>query len=135
MPVGGDWGREVVSFECKNCGQCCGPIPLRNWELDSIKSALWEISGDDKQRIKQQKRDALTCILWDAENKRCLIYRHRPLVCRQYGQVHEMPCPNNEKPCVLISGEKELHGSQRPGEYLVGILSLNIGWRELEAAR
>jgi len=84
---------------------------------------------EERERIKAQQREPLTCILLNTENKRCSVYDYRPLVCRQYGQIRELKCPNNPG-LKLKSGRKE---TMRVMHYdIAGILGMNIGWKELE---
>ena len=63
------------------------------------------------------------------DTMRCSVYRFRPLVCRQYGLIRELQCPNN-RGLNLRSGkmqtEKVIKGT------FAGILSEDIGWAELE---
>lgn len=121
-------------FQCRNCGKCCGPIPLLDWELVEIRRAVRNLPVEERERLKHQKRERLTCPLRDIENRRCAIYEARPLICRQYGHYEGLKCPNNKgvKLKSRKQGYKEFEVASRKGEYLVGILGGNIGWRELE---
>lgn len=117
-------------FKCKQCGGCCGPVPLAKTELTQVKTIIKLTSPSELERLKSQPREPLTCILFDTEGKRCSVYSSRPLVCRQYGQVKELQCPNNPG-LRLKSGRKEFE-KVAIGK-VVGILSVNIGWKELES--
>lgn len=117
-------------FVCTQCGECCGPIPLFKTQLEKIKLTVRNMSQDERERLKNQNREELTCILLDTETKRCSVYHARPLVCQQYGKIRELRCPSN-KGIELKSGRKETAKSL-VGESLAGILSEDIGWRELE---
>jgi len=120
----------VAKFKCRNCGDCCGPIPITEDELNRIKTALSEIEPAEIDRVKAQERGDLTCILRDTENKRCLVYRVRPFLCREFGHVSGMKCPQNPrvpfKSRFLAYKELEKNGE------MIGILSQTIGWGSLE---
>ena len=117
-----------MKFNCKQCTECCGPVPLTKPELAVIKQAISVMSREERERIKGQPRELLTCVLLDTENKRCSVYSYRPLICRQYGQIRELKCPNNQG-LRLRSGQKE---SMQIGRYnIAGIMSMTIGWNEL----
>jgi Predicted Fe-S-cluster oxidoreductase len=116
-------------FTCKQCGGCCGPVPATKTEFEAIKQVVNSMSQEERKRLKDQDRGELTCILLDTENKRCSVYNARPLICRQYGQIRELQCPNN-KGLRLKSGRKETMKYTRFN--IAGILSFDIGWKELE---
>ncbi len=120
----------MAKFKCRNCGGCCGPIPVTESELNQIKTALARIEPAEIDRIKAQKCGRLTCILRDTENRRCLVYHARPLLCRQFGHVSGMICTKNPRAPVKsrFLAHKEL---EKNGE-IIGILSLTIGWGKLE---
>lgn len=135
MGVGeGEYGKgergEGVKFDCKQCGCCCGPVPITKPELMVLQAGIDLISQEERDRIKSQHRDLLTCILLDLETNRCSVYNYRPLVCRQYGQVRELQCPNNQG-LKLKSGKKEIMQISRYD--IAGILGMNLGWKELES--
>lgn len=116
-------------FNCKQCGGCCGPLYLTKNQIETLKSVIKAMSKDEVDRLKRQYRDPLDCILLDTDTKRCSVYHFRPTVCRQYGQIRELQCPNN-KGLGLKSGkmqtDKIIKGT------FAGILSKTIGWKELE---
>lgn len=122
----------MSKFECLNCGECCGPIPLVNSEFIKIRKAIKSIPIEERERIKKQGRNNLSCILRDVKNKRCIVYSNRPLVCKQFGQVHQLKCPKNKNAITLIDGHKEIEASGILKEDAAGILSFDIGWNELE---
>jgi len=119
-------------FICKQCGGCCGPIPLMKNQLDVLKSAIKTMRKNEIEILKLQDRDKTTCILLNMDTMRCSVYHFRPLVCRQYGLIKELQCPNN-RGLNLKSGktqtEKVIKGT------FAGILSEDIGWTELEILR
>lgn len=115
-------------FTCKQCSGCCGPIPLMKNQLDILRSAIKTMSKDEIDKLKRQGRGNLTCILLDTDTNRCSVYHFRPLVCRQYGQIRELQCPNN-RGLNLKSGKTQTDKVIK--STFVGILSEDIGWKEL----
>jgi Fe-S-cluster containining protein len=84
----------INNFKCKkNCGECCGPIP--------ISKELFEKHKDKIQReIKQIVGDFyltedLKCIFLNKETKKCEVYEDRPQICRNYGigKNDALSCP------------------------------------------
>lgn len=75
-------------FECHNCGNCCGPVPITYQERDKIQRFLK--SHPDIAREAKQKALSLTCVFRDKKNKKCLIYSCRPEICKLF------QCSNND---------------------------------------
>lgn len=121
----------IKPFECKNCGSCCGALPLMDWQLAKIIEALRKLPPKQLNRIKRQKRPGLTCPLRDMEKKRCAVYESRPLLCQRYGHVEGLQCPNNSTN-FLLPGLPEFMNDQKPGEQIAGVLGAMIGWPQLE---
>lgn len=88
------------------------------------------MSNKQRERLKNQKRDRLTCPLRDIEKKRCSVYSVRPKICELYGYVEGLRCPNNpESPLISRAvANFELRGIQGA----VGVLGVDIGWKQLE---
>lgn len=115
----------MKSFNCSNCGECCGPVPVNKWELNRIKKHLEKLPKSQIERLKNQKRSQFTCIFRDVENNSCGIYKIRPEICKMFGFYEGMVCPRNPEHATI--GRKE--GQERIGtEETVGILSLQITW-------
>ncbi|MDR7856027.1 YkgJ family cysteine cluster protein [Tissierella sp.] len=74
---------------CSNCGECCGPVPANKKEIENIKKYL-----KDNPELMNQLGEvrSLTCMLRDEEEKKCLIYPVRPLVCRLMGVAEGLVC-------------------------------------------
>jgi Fe-S-cluster containining protein len=121
---------KVATFICQNCGECCGLIPVSGEELRRIREAINQMSREERERLKTQKRDKLTCPLRDIEKKGCAVYKARPQVCRMQGHVDRMPCPHNPNAPVMTKAT-ELMYLNGIGE-AVGVLGIDIGWKELE---
>lgn len=76
--------------ECSGCGQCCTALlPLFRTEFKEIERLV------RKRKIKPCRHDVgipysgqidfdLTCPFRDNVNRKCIIYDHRPLVCRNF---------------------------------------------------
>ena len=69
--------------ECSNCGECCtDTLPLSTDEIVKIRNYV------NKHKIKEQRHITsnidMTCPFRDNLNKKCLIYKVRPLICRNF---------------------------------------------------
>jgi hypothetical protein len=119
----------IASFICQNCGHCCGPIPLRDWELSRLKKTAQEMPQETREKLKHQHRHHLTCILRDEESRMCSVYNSRPSVCRIMGTTAGLPCPMN--PSAPLSSREQGRTEMGGGKF-VGVLGLDIGWSERE---
>lgn len=72
---------EVSDFVCHNCGECCGPVAIREEERRRIEGFLKK-HPSVRERIKH-KTPSLDCVFRDDE-KGCLIYPCRPQICKAY---------------------------------------------------
>ena len=74
----------TVGGKCSNCGECCSNLlPLSVGEIKTIKNYI------KKHGIKEQRHNAMigtdmTCPFRDDANKKCLIYKIRPQICRAF---------------------------------------------------
>lgn len=75
---------------CRNCGKCCGVIPVTDDELTSIRSYLE--SHPFSRRYASQHTGHITCPFRDDKMKCCLIYEVRPVICRLFGVTEGMQC-------------------------------------------
>lgn len=80
--------------KCTNCGQCCGPIPIGDNELKKIIAFLKNVPESEKERLRNQPREYLTCEFRDTEKNNCFIYEVRPTICRLFGVTAGLDCPN-----------------------------------------
>jgi|GEM_PF-3457022 Fe-S-cluster containining protein len=85
-----------MTWTCREgCGECCGPVRIPVSIYDRFihlaqKDPDIEIrSGGHVFAVCQD----LLCVFLDRETKKCVIYPHRPPVCRQYGRIPALPCP------------------------------------------
>ncbi len=79
------------NFVCKRCGECCKPVVLiTKEEINLIKAAGFSdfLTLDpihpENGYVAIKKNDDGYCIFFDKNNKKCIIYRVRPDVCRLY---------------------------------------------------
>lgn len=117
-----------MAFQCKNCGECCGPVPVTGQELADIRSEIKKMPELERNRLMKQKRPPLTCLFRDMEHNKCAVYRVRPEICRMFGRYAGMECPENKGKAT--KGRKE--GAMRLGASPpVAILSLQISWQNI----
>jgi len=85
-----------MAFEClKNCGKCCGVVPLRTevWEKNKGKAVkpfdvtFLPVSGEAYPATGDGY-----CVFLDPEGG-CVIYDDRPDICRVFGLTDKLPCP------------------------------------------
>jgi len=83
-----------MKFKCKKCGRCCskiGSLALFEWEAERLKKYSVRI----KPGIVLDLNGSKIILQWGLEGKNkkqcpfltkrgCLVYNHRPLVCRSY---------------------------------------------------
>jgi len=97
---------KIPGIECKGCAECCGPTIWSNIEYLYIKRYLdknnmQEKKYDDKfmSNLTSLKIANLTCpYLID---KKCSIYPVRPFICRIFGVVNKLKCPQLNLPPLL----------------------------------
>lgn len=91
-----------MTFECrKNCGLCCGPVPIKTeiYEKHKDKAAdhhLTDIGGHVIALKHHNGAPTAECAFL-GEDKKCLIYEDRPALCRIFGCTDALPCPFLEK--------------------------------------
>jgi Fe-S-cluster containining protein len=87
-----------VKFSCNKCGLCCGDTQKKTRHILLLDSEANEISKQTKQQIEnfaiktstsppytyEMKKTLQGRCLFLQENNQCLIYQHRPLICRFY---------------------------------------------------
>lgn len=80
---------KVIDVGCKGlCSHSCGPIDMSPAEKARIEA-----------RTGQPFKTAMRCPLLDFMG-RCSVYDIRPIVCRLWGAVPEMPCPYGCQPTL-----------------------------------
>lgn len=120
------------NFNCTNCGDCCGPVPVTGQELKRIREKIKKMPLATMYRLKSQNKSPFDCILRDAEKNECSIYDVRPDICRMFGFYEDMVCPNNPEHAVksLEEGHKRIERNTK-NDSVVGILSIDITWDRL----
>lgn len=85
-----------MGFNCKNCGECCGPAPITKEELRKIKKFL------KLKNLKLPKvLNKMECRF--RQEEKCLIYPVRPIVCKLFGTYENLVCDKNDvklKPAI-----------------------------------
>ena len=82
-------------IDCVGCGECCGVFPVDavflSEHIGQAKGELVGIRPWSYDRVVPETMDG-RCLWLDRESKRCVIYGHRPAVCRLYGEDRVLPC-------------------------------------------
>ena len=118
------------SFDCTNCGLCCGPVPVKENELKKIQKFIKGMPIAEYHRLKSQQREPLDCMFRDVKNDRCSIYKVRPEICRMFGFYEGMICPYNPDHATRSKemGHKRLNNNK---DLVVGVLSINYNWNNI----
>lgn len=98
---------------CINCGECCGPVPINESEYRCIKNYVDQ--HPEVRDVVNAEHQQMECVFRDNSNKRCAIYPVRPMVCRLFGVIDEMKCPNGNSASVKgvgIDFNEEIIGIQ-----------------------
>jgi hypothetical protein len=80
-------------MDCSRCGVCCEKTEML---LSNADVKRLEGVGYDRQKFACQDRHGFIrlrnrrgfCVFYDAEERRCRIYKHRPLGCRVYPVIY-----------------------------------------------
>ena len=93
----------MVKLPCDECkGQCCGPAPMGKVEFNYIKEKHGIPDGYKAiQFSTAESRENYVIVCEDKSNfncaflkdGRCLIYDDRPQICRDFGEIEDLPCP------------------------------------------
>lgn len=75
-------------LSCNNCGECCGIVPISKKEYKDILNYCIE------NNVKPIKKGMFDCPFRDNENKICMIYETRPILCKLMGVTKGMTCSN-----------------------------------------
>ena len=93
----------------KNCGRCCGPVPVSQTDMEEIRRYV------SLHSIEAMDNGPMTCPFL-GQDKGCLIYAVRPLVCRLFGTVSTMECPNGcdhgsvDEDCAMMMLRSDSNG-------------------------
>lgn len=95
------------------CTECCGPILMTWLERKRIEEKLGPVKWLTPivaltlaaiGKSSKATNDALTCPA--VKDGRCGAYAVRPLICRVFGAVRDMPCPEGCKPERWLSEDE-----------------------------
>lgn len=75
----------IPKHNCKNCGECCGPVPITKTEQQVIQAYV------DKHKPKINKNAGWLNCKFRVDNS-CSIYPVRPILCQLCGSVKGMNC-------------------------------------------
>ena len=75
-------------LNCKNCGDCCGLVPIGEKEYEDIKKYCID------NNVIPKNVGIFDCPFRDNENKICMIYEVRPILCKLMGVTKGMTCSN-----------------------------------------
>jgi hypothetical protein len=93
------WAKIPPVKDCKGlCANSCGPIECSSEERRLIE----ERTG----RPLEARPPGLTCSM--LKNGRCTVYSIRPVICRLWGAVESMPCPQGCRPERMLSDREGL---------------------------
>lgn len=75
----------IPKHDCKNCGECCGPVPINENEYSAISKYV----NTNKPKYNKE-HDILECKF--RVDNHCSIYPVRPTLCKLMGVVKGMQC-------------------------------------------
>lgn len=97
---------------CKNCGRCCGPVPITYEEYEQIRDYVAHCKYAREESRKYHP--AQVCVFRDPEKMRCAIYPVRPLVCQLFGVTRGMKCPEGNSDEIdgrkFFTGKEAIYG-------------------------
>ena len=90
--------KQIPSFACKaGCHDCCGPVTASSEEMANLP--VKSIAEHEAALAE------LNCPYLGKNG--CEAYGERPLICRLFGTTPRLPCPNGNRPEVMIDAEIE----------------------------
>ena len=102
---------KAIFFQCRNCGDCCGPVPFSDFDKARIRKYLAKAGEAECKRLESQERPPLTCKYRDVEKGNCFIWPVRPEICRMFGFYEGLVCSHQPQFAVRSRAE----GYQRLG--------------------
>lgn len=92
---------------CRNCGECCGMVPVNLQEKDRISKYLKDNPEIRKNINKNIDEFDINCKFRNDKDKRCMIYPVRPTICMLMGVSKELHCKYGNS--YEIDGKRLLH--------------------------
>lgn len=90
-------------LDCQGkCWASCGPVEMSLRERQRIRQAGYRIT---EARTAMTSPVTFWCEALTGDG-RCAVYGLRPLVCRLWGAVEDMPCPFGCRPVRMLSSEE-----------------------------
>jgi Fe-S-cluster containining protein len=90
---------------CHDCGlRCTAGIQMTEPEFLRIVEHLRTLDPRQVTRVLEQEKmvvwfeeiESEACLFYDVPKQRCIVYPARPFVCRLFGRVEWMPCPEEK---------------------------------------
>lgn len=99
----------------KGCTECCGPVPCTKEEFDAIPDIPEKLAP-----VCDEQGERMLVCRFKSETG-CLIYEHRPLICRLFGAVSEavLTCPHGAKATRPLSVRAAGRMIRRAGKELI----------------
>lgn len=111
----------MEKLPCQGCrGLCCGPVPITEQELKTIKKHVKAMPRNYRSTLQSQDRHYGTCIFYDLDRDKCGVHPARPAVCRAFGYHNNLVC--FRKPELATKPNYAADANH------IGVLSLDITW-------
>lgn len=88
-----------MKHKCKRCGQCCHSPRLYKEDIERIKQTTKKdfVYTDNLNNNYIKDKDGWCLFLKKGKPAKCLIYPHRPKICRQYpSELNKGSCKPTE---------------------------------------
>jgi Fe-S-cluster containining protein len=96
----------------KGCTECCGPVLCTAEEFNAIPDILEKLGP-----VCDEQGERMLVCRFRSETG-CLIYEHRPIVCRLFGAVNDvgMVCPYGAMAARPLNSRAAIRIVQRAGQ-------------------
>lgn len=74
--------QKCQEFKCRNCGECCGAIPIRRDDRNKIR--IYLLKHPEVAEFAMNKPFSEKCVFRNDTDGKCMIYECRPEVCRLF---------------------------------------------------
>ncbi len=121
-------------IQCKaGCSACCekGDYPISDIELEYLMQGYIALDNNQKQLVQQQiktmkKGGACPFLI----NKKCSVYKYRPIICRVHGLAY-LYKENNVKVPFCVHAEKNYSKVYKDGEIIINPIAENLDTQNL----